>query len=149
MSDQRLGCSGTNGQQADDLDWTGATDSFEFIVSETEQRGFAALSGDFNPLHLDPDFARARGMAGSVVYGGLIVAKVSQVIGMRLPGPRGIWGALKIDFREPLYVGKAACLSAEVSHFSVATRSLSLKILVTCEGRRIATGTAMATLHAS
>lgn len=149
MSDQTLCWSGTTGQQADDrVDWTGATDSFEFVVSEAEQSGFAALSGDFNPLHLDPDFARARGLAGSVVYGGLIVAKVSQVIGMRLPGSRGIWGSLKIDFREPLYVGKTACLSTEVSHFSVATRSLSLKLLVTCEGHKIATGTAMATLHA-
>lgn len=149
MSDQTLCYSGAKGQQANDsVDWTGATDSFEFVVSEAEQNSFAALSGDFNPLHLDPGFAQARGLAGSVVFGGLIVAKVSQVIGMRLPGPRGIWGSLKIDFREPLYVGRTACLSTEVSHFSEATRSLSLKILVTSEGHKIATGTALATLHA-
>ena len=89
MSDPTLCHSGTKGQKANDsVDWTGATDSFEFVVSEAEQSSFAVLSGDFNPLHLDSDFAQARGLAGSVVYGGLIVAKVSQVIGMRLPGPR-------------------------------------------------------------
>ena len=130
MSDQPVCYCATKGQQAGDgVDWTGATDSFEFVVSEADQNHFAALSGDFNPLHLDPGFAQARGLAGSVVYGGLIVAKVSQVIGMRLPGPRGIWGSLKIDFREPLYVGKVACLSTEVSHFSLATRSLSLSLI--------------------
>lgn len=133
----------------DSSDWTGATDSFDFVVSEADQTSFATLSGDFNPLHLEPTFAQARGLAGAVVYGGLIVSKISQVIGMRIPGPLGIWSSLKIDFREPLYVGKTACLSTEVSHFSIATRSLSIRLLVTCEGHKIATGTAIATLHAN
>jgi acyl dehydratase len=119
---------------------------FDFAIEATDQHAFAALSGDRNPLHLDASFALARGLSGSVVYGGLIVAKISQVIGMTLPGPAGIWAALKIDFREPLYVGEKARLAASVSHRSEATRTLSVAIKVTCGERTIATATALAKL---
>ncbi|WP_375784456.1 MaoC/PaaZ C-terminal domain-containing protein [Bradyrhizobium sp. Pha-3] len=126
-----------------------ATAEFDFVVGETEQQAFASISGDFNPLHLDPEFARGRGLKGAVVYGAMIVAQISRIIGMRLPGSAGIWSSLKIDFREPLYVGEAAHIFAEVTHYSEAARSLSLKIKVASGERTIATASALATLHLS
>ncbi len=119
-----------------------------FSVSAADQAAFADLSGDHNPLHLDPAFARGVGLQGAVVYGGMLVAKISQIIGMRLPGPRGIWAALKVDFRDPLYVDESAVLSAQVTHISEAVRSMTVRIRITCDERLIATATATATLHA-
>lgn len=125
-----------------------ATTELDFVVSAAEQLAFATLSGDFNPLHLDADFARARGLDGPVVYGAMMLAKVSNIVGMRLPGSKGIWSAVKMEFRAPLYVGEHARMRAEVSHYSEATHSLSLKINVMCGTRVIATGSALSTLHA-
>jgi acyl dehydratase len=124
------------------------TAELDFAITEDDQLAFANVSGDFNPLHLDADFARARGFSGAVVYGAMIVARISQIVGMELPGSSGIWSSLKIDFRNPLYVGETAHLFAEVIHYSEATRSLSLKIKVTCADRAIATANALVTLHA-
>jgi acyl dehydratase len=134
---------------ADAAKLTSATAEFDFVVGESEQQAFAKLSGDFNPLHLDPEFARDRGLTGAVVYGAMIVAQISRIVGMKLPGSAGIWSSLKIDFREPLYVGEVAHIFAEVTHYSEAARSLSLKIKVTSAERTIATASALATLHLS
>jgi acyl dehydratase len=123
------------------------TVELDFTITKDDQLAFANISGDFNPLHLDADFARARGFSAAVVYGAMIVARISQIVGMELPGSSGIWSSLKIDFRKPLYVGETAHLFAEVSHYSEATRSLSLKIEVTCADRVIATARALVTLH--
>ena len=90
------------------------TADLDFAITEDDQLAFANVSGDFNPLHLDADFARARGFSGAVVYGAMIVARISQIVGMELPGSSGIWSSLKIDFRSPLYVGETAHLVAEV-----------------------------------
>jgi acyl-CoA thioesterase FadM len=79
----------------------------------------------------------------------MIVARISRIVGMELPGSSGIWSALKIDFRKPLYVGETAHLFAEVVHYSDATRSVSLKIEITCGDRVIATANALVTLHAA
>lgn len=120
---------------------------FEFSISENNQRVFAELSGDYNPIHLDLEYAKLCGYEGQVVYGGLIVGKISQLIGMMAPGRSGIWTGLKIDFHRPLYLNQTALLSSEVSHISVGTRSMMLKVRITTSGKLIAAGTAMTTLH--
>lgn len=116
-----------------------------FCISQAEMTTFRALSGDENPLHYDDAFARERGFRAPVVYGGLIIAKVSQILGNKLPGPNGIWSNLKIDFRQPLYVGESAEIEARPGHVSEATGSITIKIRVLSDDRLIATASALAT----
>ena len=108
----------------------GATASVDFVISEEELRQFAVLSGDFNPLHVDSDFARSKGFDGAVVHGALLVAKVSQLIGMRLPGRDSVWTGLSLQFRQPLYVGRAARVDAVIDRLSAATGMVVLKLKV-------------------
>ena len=121
----------------------------EFTVTEAEMRAFAALSGDHNALHRDDAFARGKGFEGRLVYGGLLVAKVSRLIGMELPGADGLWTGLSLRFLKPLYVGEAARLEGTVAHLSPATRNVTLKLAVRSAGRLIAKGTAEVLLGAS
>src|SRR5688572_30479947 len=92
--------------------------STELRIDDQHMRAFAVLSGDFNPLHADDDFARSKGFEGRVVYGGLLIAKISELIGMRLPGRNSVWASLSVDFLKPLYVGEHAELEAEVAAHS-------------------------------
>jgi 3-hydroxybutyryl-CoA dehydratase len=48
---------------------------------------FAAVSGDDNPLHVDPEFAKQSPFGGIVAHGTLLAAYVSAVLGLKLPGP--------------------------------------------------------------
>lgn len=106
----------------------GMSASVDFIVGPLEMRQFAALSGDYNPLHLDADFARGKGFEDAVVYGALLVAKISQLIGMRLPGRDSLWTGLALQFRQPLYVGRAARVEAVVAQLSAATGMVLLRL---------------------
>jgi acyl dehydratase len=47
---------------------------------------FREDSGDINPLHLDRDYARARGFPDVVVYGLLASSFYSTLVGVYLPG---------------------------------------------------------------
>lgn len=114
----------------------------DFEVSAREMQLFAELSGDFNPLHTDDAFARAKGFEGAVVYGALMVAKVSQLIGMRLPGRDSVWASLSLDFRKPLYVGQAAQVEGVVTDVSASTGMVALKLSVRAAGKMLAKGTA-------
>lgn len=113
-----------------------------FVVADEDMAAFARLSGDFNPLHQDPAFARDRGFAGRVVYGGLLVAQVSRLLGMHIPGRDGVWTGLKIDFRAPLMVGEPAWLDAEIARLSEAVRLVRVKFAIAAGDRQIASGTA-------
>jgi acyl dehydratase len=110
---------------------------------------FAQLSGDSNPLHADDDYAQKFGFESRVVFGALLIAKISALIGVHLPGPGSVWAGLKIDFRNPLYVNEEATLSAKIAYKSDAARMLTLKLRIDSGERLIATGAAETLLRSS
>ena len=111
-------------------------------VTHEDMAAFCDLSGDANPLHMDEAYARQLGFNGRVVFGALIVAKISCLLGMHKPGAGGLWTGLKINFRNPLYLDEKAELTGEITHLSKATRMISLKLRVQVGDRVIATATA-------
>ena len=115
-----------------------------FSVGTEEMESFRRLSADDNPIHADAAFARSCGFDGPVVYGGLLVAVVSRLLGTRLPGHGCVWHSLKMDFRAPLYVGEAATLSGTVTYWNPSLRLLRVSLRITSGDRLIAKGEAQA-----
>ena len=62
----------------------GFTQILEAEISEADIEAFSVLSGDINPLHMSPEFARDRGFQGRVVHGALLTALVSRLIGTNI-----------------------------------------------------------------
>lgn len=133
---------------ADAVVWTretlrvGQRATVSFVVTDADMRAFAALSGDYNPLHTDPAFAAARGFPGVVVYGGLLVAKVSQLVGMQLPGRDAVWASVTLRFHQPLFVHEAAEVEGEVTACSEATGFVTLRLQIRRGAEVLARGTA-------
>jgi acyl dehydratase len=120
----------------------GLQTTVDFSVTPQQMLQFAEISGDFNPLHTDDAFARGKGFDGAVVYGALMIAKVSQLIGMRLPGRNSVWASVSLDFRKPLYVGQAAQVEGLVTAVSASTGMIELKLTVRADGKVLAKGSA-------
>jgi len=62
------------------------------------------------------------------VYGALLVAKISQLIGMELPGSDAVWAGLDIQFVSPLFVGQTAEIEATLSRVSAAVRRARIDV---------------------
>ena len=120
----------------------GHSAEIEFCITPDEMDAFRDLSGDTNPLHADDAYARGLGFEGRVVFGALIVAKISSLIGVQVPGLGGVWSGLKIDFRKPLYPGETVMLTGTIDHKSDAARMIALKLRADTMDKCIATGTA-------
>ena len=114
--------------------------NYSFRIDEAEQAAFRTLSGDINALHSDSDFARQLGFDGPVVFGAIIVAKVSGFLGSVFPGNGCIWSKLAIDFRAPLYVGQEAMLKVEQSYGNEDLCIWDLMIRVVADREVIAEG---------
>lgn len=126
----------------------GLSYSIEFQISAESMRSFAEVSGDRSPLHKDDEFARGRGFKSRIVYGGLILAQASRLLGMHLPGSRGLWTGVSMDFRAPLYVGERAVMEGRITQRSEAARALVIRLTVRTSDRLVATGVAHAVVHA-
>jgi 3-hydroxybutyryl-CoA dehydratase len=118
----------------------GMETELSICVSDDDMRSFAQLSGDFNPLHTDPAFARSKGHANTVVYGGLLVAHVSRLVGMHMPGRDCVLAGLDVTFSNALLVNETATLSAVVKQKHDSVRLLEIAFRVATSAKTVAVG---------
>jgi acyl dehydratase len=75
-------------------------------VDEDQTARYAEPSGDHNPIHLDPDFARAVGLPGIINHGLCTMAFASHaVIGIAEADPRNL-ERLAVRFARPVLPGQ-------------------------------------------
>lgn len=118
----------------------GACVSFCFLISTKEMQIFRVLSGDDNPIHFDSEFATSSGLLGPIVFGGLLIAKISRLLGSVLPGHGCIWAGTNVSFVSPLYIGEEAVLDAEVIQVSSAVNFVKIGHRIHCGKRLILRG---------
>ena len=98
----------------------------ERAFSREDTLAFAALSGDFSPLHVDPVYAAETEFGGCVVHGILLASLFSQLVGMRIPGEAALYLGQDLTFRRPVRVGETVRAVAKVTGKSAATRTILL-----------------------
>jgi 3-oxoacyl-[acyl-carrier protein] reductase len=95
------------------------------FTAEDVQR-FAAISGDWSPLHVDPGYAVTTEFGGCVVHGMLLASLFSQLVGMRIPGTLALYLGQDLSFRRPVLVGETVRASVKVTGKNEATATLGL-----------------------
>jgi len=96
----------------------GTTDGFSRTISEADIQTFAKVSGDENPVHLNPEYAKGTVFKGCIAHGILTASFISTVIGTRMPGPGCIYVAQNLKFKAPVWAGdmvKAVCTVTELN----------------------------------
>jgi 3-hydroxybutyryl-CoA dehydratase len=84
-------------------------------ISEADVVLFAGISGDFNPLHVDAEFAARSGFGARVAHGTLTLGIAAGVLGTTLPGVGTVALSVAVDFRAPVLVGDTVTARAEVA----------------------------------
>ena len=83
-------------------------------VTEADIIGFADITGDRNPVHLDHDYARNTAFGSRIAHGMLSAGYISAVIGNQLPGPGAIYLSQSLRFRRPVRIGDTVTARVEV-----------------------------------
>jgi 3-hydroxybutyryl-CoA dehydratase len=60
---------------------------------------YAGASGDFNPIHIDPEFAKAVGLPGNILHGLYTMAQVARAAVMAGGGDPRSLKRLSVQFR--------------------------------------------------
>lgn len=121
----------------------GDTASYSRLVTEREVELFAAVSGDHNPVHLDPEYAATTAFGECIAHGMLTGAFVSAAIAMELPGPGTIYLGQSLQFRAPVCLGDTVTVALEVIDKHASKPWLTLSTVVkNQDGKTIAKGEA-------
>lgn len=112
----------------------GPTDWAE--ISQDQVDRFAALTGDHNFLHVDPERARATRFGGTIAHGFLslsLVAPVTQLLQVSDAGASVNYGLDKVRFPAPLPVGSSWRGRAEITEVTEIDGGLQTRMVATIE----------------
>ncbi len=121
----------------------GMTASLEQTVSREDVARFAEVTGDFNPLHFDADFAATTVFGAPIAHGILSAGYISAVIGTRLPGPGTIYLSQQLKFRAPVRIGDTVTARVTVAAVDRARRRVRLETACLVGGEVVLEGEAL------
>lgn len=102
-------------------------------LSQEQIARYAVASGDHNPIHVDPDFARATPFGGTIAHGMLVLASITEM--MTAAGGEAFLtgGKLRVRFRAPARTDDTITASAQPAHdgaYGVEVRNQAGDLLI-------------------
>jgi len=92
----------------------GDSTSLSHTLTAREIELFAAVSGNVNPVHVEPAFARDDMFHQVIAHGMWTGTLISTLLGTKLPGPGTIYRSQTLNFRHPVLVGDTLVATVKV-----------------------------------
>jgi len=122
----------------------GQSASFSKTITESDIYLFAGVTGDFNPVHVNEEYAKKARFGSRIAHGMLSAGLISAVIGMQLPGPGTIYLGQKLKFLAPVHIGDTVTAAITVDSVEQEKNRVVLHTVCTNqEGKVIASGEAL------
>lgn len=117
--------------------------SMSRVVTEADIVAYAALSGDYNPVHLDPDYAEHTIFKERIAHGILSAGYISAIFGMKLPGPGAIYISQTLNFKGPVKIDDRVETLVRLVELIPDKSRAKFDCLCTVAGKPVLTGEAV------
>ena len=82
------------------------------ILTQEDINAYARASGDFNPIHVDEEYARKTPFGGTIAHGLLLTGIVSEIMTREFGALWCKYGILKTRFKNPAKPGDTLTFTA-------------------------------------
>ncbi|MBJ7609737.1 MAG: MaoC family dehydratase N-terminal domain-containing protein [Candidatus Dormibacteraeota bacterium] len=108
-------------------------------VTQEQINAYADASGDHNPIHVDPEFARAVGLPGTIAHGFLEMAILTEAVARWAGGYERV-GEVSCRFSKPLLPGETVTCTGHVVTVDDSNGTAALELEATSSsGDRVLT----------
>lgn len=114
------------GKTFDELS-VGQSARFSKTISEADIYLYAGISGDFNPAHVNEEYAATTFFKTRIAHGMLTASFISTLVGTILPGPGSIYMSQTLQFLAPVKIGDTVTAIAEVAEIIADKKRVRLK----------------------
>ncbi len=121
----------------------GQKDEIERKITEKDIDDFSKLTGDNNPVHTNPEFAKQTIFKKKVAHGFLSASLISTVIATKLPGPGSIYLNQTIKFLAPVFINDVITVKIFVKFVDLEKKKVTLITDCFKEEKKIITGEAI------
>lgn len=113
-------------------------------ITEAHIVNFAGLTGDWNPVHSDAEYAAQSMFGERIAHGMLVAGLISAVLGTQLPGPDSIYLGQDLKFIAPVKIGDTVKVVVTVLEKRDDKRIIKLRTAVSNQrGEPVIDGTAV------
>ena len=107
----------------------GDSASFSKTISEQDVNMFAEVTGDFNPVHMDKEFAKNTIFKDRIAHGMLVASLFSTILGTQLPGEGAIYTGQELKFTKPVYLEDTITATVTVTELDVEKNRVVLETI--------------------
>ena len=100
---------------------------FSKTITESDVYLFAGVTGDFNPAHVNEEYAKGTFFKTRIAHGMLSASLVSTTIGTILPGPGTVYLRQVINFMAPVKFGDTITAIVEIVEIIKEKKKVRLK----------------------
>ncbi len=112
-------------------------------VGEADIVAYAALSGDYNPVHIDADYAAKTIFKERIAHGILSAGYISAIFGMQLPGPGSIYISQTLNFRGPVKIDDVVVTTVKVVEIISEKKRARFETVCAVNGKPVLSGEAV------
>ena len=109
------------------------TAEFSKTISESDVYLYAGVTGDFNPAHINEEYARETFFKTRIAHGMLGAGLISTVLGTRLPGPGTVYVRQELNFLAPIRIGDT--ITALVEVIEIFSEKKQVRLRTTCSNQ--------------
>ena len=120
----------------------GMTRQLKKIVTDRDIEMFAEVSTDYNPVHLNEDYANETIFGGRIAHGMLTAGLISAVIGEQLPGHGTVYLGQTLKFLRPVRPGDQVTTQVEVINIDLGRGQVRLNTYCLVDGKKVLEGEA-------
>ncbi len=102
----------------------------EMKVDEVTVQRYAEITGDYNPLHFDVEFARRTRFGRLIAQGGITTGLLHALVAMDMPGPGSVFMRQRWSFPAPVYIGDTLHAEATVKSVRAKRNMAELEFVV-------------------
>jgi 3-hydroxybutyryl-CoA dehydratase len=117
--------------------------SFAKTVTAADILAFAEVTGDWNPVHLDTEYAAKTVFREPIAHGMLTAGYISAVFGSQMPGPGAIYVSQTLNFRAPVRIGDQVVARVRVMELYPAKRRARFDCVCEVAGKTVLEGEAV------
>ncbi len=105
-------------------------------ISNEDIQDFARISGDYNPIHVDPEYAENSIFKKQIAHGMLSASYISSILGTKFPGIGTIYMEQNLRFLKPVFVNETIEITVEIAELREKGRAV-LNTIVTNSNKEV------------
>lgn len=120
----------------------GMSASVNKLATDSDIVGFSEVSGDYNPIHLDNDYAKKTKFKKRIAHGMMSASLFSGIFGTKLPGIGCLYLSQELKFKKPIFIDDEVVATVVITKICLRTQKVTFNTTCSVDDVIVITGVA-------